>query len=325
MEDGRREVEAYFDDEHLIPGSETEELSPSGRYWLAVTRYRRGGRLWDYTRGRVVRVADGKLVCDVKRNLHHFHRTWLTKDGSEWLVAGRSYMSQTLVDLDRGLEYEPPGDRYQGDAFCWAAVFLSPDERTLAVEGCIWGRPYEYRFFDFTDPASGWPALPMAEANERESLLPPEWRPDGTFECLMTRGTEVVGHTRIAREGDRMIVAEREISDEERERRAVEAAEEAWWERFTDEDPLYRAMDRALGEHKLPWTTAKAPPRTILRRVTRATPPASADLEWSASEGAIRTRTYDDKGRLDDELEFDRSTDGMARAVAFIARRFRSS
>ena len=35
------------------------------------------------------------------------------------------------------------------------AAYLSPDGHTLAVDGCHWACPYEYRFFDFTDPARG--------------------------------------------------------------------------------------------------------------------------------------------------------------------------
>jgi len=113
----------------------------------------------------VVRLADGATVCDIKRNLFGFHHSFVVKDGREYLITGRSYMSQTIVDLDRGAEYEPEGDHYDGHAFCWTDCFLSPDGHTLAVEGCIWAAPYEIRFFDFTDPAAGWPALPIAGAD----------------------------------------------------------------------------------------------------------------------------------------------------------------
>jgi len=79
------------------------------------------------------------------------------------------------------------------DEFCWAATVLSPDGRTLLVDGCHWACPYEYRFYDFTDPAKGWPALPIRDAEGKEGAWlpaedhrPPELRDDGTIACFET-------------------------------------------------------------------------------------------------------------------------------------------
>jgi hypothetical protein len=103
-------------------------------------------------------------------------------------------MGQTIVDLERAQAWNDPlwPDGYEGSEFCWAASMLSPDGRTLLVDGCIWACPYEYRFYDLTDPAQGWPALPIRDAQgeatylEAEDRRPPELRDDGTIACFET-------------------------------------------------------------------------------------------------------------------------------------------
>lgn len=180
-----------FPDDRLIDRPPILHTSPSGRFRLEVRAYATKPNCWCHSRGTVVRVADGAVVADVGRNYSAFHHSFVTKDGRELLVTGRSYMGQTIVDLDRGLEWNDPKhpDGYDGHEFCWAASVLSPDGRTLLVDGCHWACPYEYRFFDLTDPAEGWPALPIRDAAgndaslEAEDRMPPELREDGTIVC----------------------------------------------------------------------------------------------------------------------------------------------
>lgn len=207
----RAEVERYFLDENL-EGDPKPSLSPSGRYRLVVRVYRTKPGAWHFSRGTVTRVADGTVVCDLMRNHSGFHHTFLIKDGREYLIAGRSYMSQTIVDLDRGHEYEPPGDHYDGSSFCWVDCSLSPDGNTLVVDGCIWACPGEYRFYDFTDPSRGWLALPIVGTERIEEPIrsePSRWLDATTFECvhLVTDGDARV-RTRLQRRGSQMIVVE---------------------------------------------------------------------------------------------------------------------
>src|SRR4051794_18332596 len=90
----QRQVEARCVPENAF-GEPRIELSPSGRFRLTVRTYRTAPNTWAYARGIVERVADGTVMCDLARNLGQFHHTWLTKGGEEWLIAGRSYTSQT--------------------------------------------------------------------------------------------------------------------------------------------------------------------------------------------------------------------------------------
>jgi hypothetical protein len=220
--DARAAIEARITDANRREGADTE-LSPSGRYRLVVTVHAAGSRGWDYSRGRVWRVADGLVICEIKRNYPSFHRSFVVKDHREYLIAGRSYMSQTIVDLDRGVEYEPSSDQYNGSNFCWAACTLSPDGRTLAVDGCHWGGAYEFRFYDFTDPALGWPELPIVFEGRLEhpsDNRPSRWLDATTFEAHQADFNDVTHErTRLERRGDAMVVTDHWVSDEEQARR----------------------------------------------------------------------------------------------------------
>jgi len=151
----------HWDESRLINSQTQEELSPSGRFRLVMRYYNQGIGYWRYSRGTVYRVSDGVEIADIKRNYSTFHHSLVTKDEQEYLISGRSYMGQTIVNLETGIGYDDKiwkaDKKYTGFEFCWARHWLSPDGNTLVVNGCVWAGPYEFRFFDFTDPAEGWP------------------------------------------------------------------------------------------------------------------------------------------------------------------------
>ena len=167
-EERREEVEKFFVDKNELKGKRKEELSPSGRFKLDIRYYKTRAGAWDYSRGIVKRMSDGAEICDIKRNYSTFHHSFVTKADQEWLITGRSYMSQTIVNLDTGEEFEPKGTHFDGYGFCWAQHYLSPDGNTLVVNGCHWACPYEFKFFDFSDPSKGWPELPLVKREEFE-------------------------------------------------------------------------------------------------------------------------------------------------------------
>jgi hypothetical protein len=146
---------------------------------------------------------------------------------------------------------------YVSHAFCWAAAFVSADGSTLAIDGCRWACPYEYRFFDFTDASRGWPELPVASGETLEVVgeKRPVWHADGTFECFETGGDEVVARRRLRRDGQAMVVVEYWIADAERarredaERRAAELEERI--EQFKRSDPLFMGMLASVPRHAL--------------------------------------------------------------------------
>lgn len=167
-------TEDYFTDKNENAACRKTVVSPSGKYKLIIRNYSTKEGAWSYTRGQVIELVTDRLVADVKRCYSSFLYAFVTKDDAEYLVAGRSYMGQTVVNLSTCQEVSDPDfykapeeDRktdsefgnYHGHEFCWAEITPFFDSNTLFVDGCHWACPYEYRFYDFTDPMKGWPGL----------------------------------------------------------------------------------------------------------------------------------------------------------------------
>lgn len=298
--------------------------SPSGRYQLAIDD------LAQTSRGIVTRLSDGAIVCDLTRNFDTFHHTFVVKGDREYLIAGRSYMSQTIVDLDRGAEYEPPGDQEDGGAFIWVSAFLSPGGNTLAVDGCIWACPYEVRFFDFTNPAAGWPALPIREREYLESgALRPIWLDARTIEVHQhDRDGQPSERTRLERRGTEMVVIESWVSDAEKERRAAyarsEAELDAWWATFRRSDPMYLRLVELVHSHALPGDMLAYRPgaKRIVQYFRRAEPKAAADLHWDVEAETLRIQLYDSSENAIENRSYDATLAGIEAAVAAIAEVF---
>lgn len=269
----------YFTDANYCGEKEDDtSLSPSGRYRLTVKYYGTKPGCWNYSRGIIHRISDNQQICDLKRNYGSFTHSFVTKNEQEWLISGRDYQNQTLVNLETGKEYQPPEteDIKKGVAFCWVSSFLSPDGNILVVEGCHWACPYEFRFFDFTDPSLGWPELKfdpediLVEADKKR----PVFNADGTITCYQTRSLylplqkfeydidldecqisdddyekesnweQVDCVRRIFQKKENHLVQVNEwLSEEEQERRRLnEIARkkfEDWMKSFKAEDPLY--------------------------------------------------------------------------------------
>jgi len=123
----------YYTEDKVL--REKEKLTPSGRYRLVIRTYQTEKGCWSYSRGTVFRVSDNQQVCDIKRNYSSFHHSFVQKNGQEYLITGRRYTSQTIVNLDTGQEFEPKVEDTAFN-FCWADVQLTPDEKNR-LEGQI--------------------------------------------------------------------------------------------------------------------------------------------------------------------------------------------
>lgn len=278
-------IESFCVDANEV--NRAEDITPSGRFKLLRRYYKTKDGCWNYSRGTIYRLSDNKEICDIKRNYSGFFNSFVTKNDQEYLITGRSYMSQTIVNLDTGEEFEPEGDQYNGYAFCWTGAKLSPDGNTLIVEGCHWACPYEYRFFDFTDPSKGWKKLKIdnyLNVDDKE----PVFNEDGTIICYQTRkffiplnkfedditleeyetvsneevddddnwvDVECVRYT-LKRDGDIIKVLDKWISDDEKERiekRRIGAEKfKKWQEEFKSSDPLYLTYKKLIQEYDLP-------------------------------------------------------------------------
>ena len=180
-------AEAFIKPENKIAGQEKTFISPSGKYKLVVNCYKTKETIWNYSCGVVIRVNDNGVIAEIPRNYRIFDHSFLTKNGQEWLQAGRTYMSQIFINLETNeifdnMEQSARSAEYMsGVSFCWSTSMISPNGNTLAVVGCFWGGPYEHKFFDFTNPSIGWPELRSDDLYDYVGNKDAHWNEDGTF------------------------------------------------------------------------------------------------------------------------------------------------
>lgn len=263
-----------------------EILSPSGKFKLLIRMYGTKPGCWNYSRGTVYNIENNEEVCDIKRNYSTFHHGFITKNNQEWLISGRCYMSQTIVNLETKKEYSPKNN----DEFCWAGPYLlSPDEKTLVVGGCYWAAPYEYKLFDFSNPEEGWPELiiehdeyltldsykyPIFTNNvmtfyktsriymplnkDEDYLTPEEFDSIKDADFKNKENWKIEENVRLSykREENGLILVEKWISEEEKSRREQAEINRKAWEKqlleFKTKDPLYLEFKRLLSTLNLP-------------------------------------------------------------------------
>jgi hypothetical protein len=138
----------------------TKHTSASGKYTLEVSSISTRPGCWNVTRGVVRRGQEE--IATVDRNYSAFPHLFIEghPDGHDYLVCGADYQGQTVIQLDTGERREamsPGADK--GHGFCWAEYRFDVPSCVLVVAGCIWAGPYEYRFYQFSSPMDGWPAI----------------------------------------------------------------------------------------------------------------------------------------------------------------------
>ena len=264
--------ERYFTEANAQPNP-IKEVSPSGKYVLMITGYNtvKGG--WNYTRGEV-RTKAGNLIADIKRNYSHFPFLWIEGhlNGHDYLVCGEDYQGQTVIELDTGKRRDHlPEEAKEGTAFCWADMRFDISSQILVVNGCFWACPYEFRFYDFSDPMQGWTWLetpsyiPTDEkqpkissnssitcyqtskiylpTNQTEDDLDLETITDADYENPDNWKIEKDVVTLYSREGDKLILIGEMVSAAETARRQesarLQAEYEEWKTDFKANDPLY--------------------------------------------------------------------------------------
>jgi len=263
-------------------------FSPSGKYLLTIKTYKTKEGCWEYSRGIVTRVSDNKEICDIKRNYHNFAYSFIIKNNQEWLIAGRSYLAQTIVNLETGEEFDNTALNGSGYSFCWIKSQLNKAEDVLIVKGCIWAAPYETRFFDFSDPSKGWSELTIKDGEKlyipadehKEDLL----HDDGSITVFSTKRffqdtdkseddldyesisdvdfdddsnwTVVIRESwKLKRKENEMIVENYFISDSERRERERRVIDQKVFNdkiaKFKKEDPLYLKYAELINDSRL--------------------------------------------------------------------------
>ena len=145
-----------------MSATKKSHFSPSGKYRLDTSFSADTG--FGRTEASIFRVSDEHLIYSIK-DVPLFRFQFFQKNSQEWLYSGAHYMLQLFINLDTCEVFDDTGkiketeEFKNGTAFCWGSIDLTKDGNTLIVDGCVWGWPYEIKFFDFSDPKNGWPEL----------------------------------------------------------------------------------------------------------------------------------------------------------------------
>lgn len=348
----------HFDPKNAVLDKRREVMSPSGKYKLVITPFATGPSSWNYSQGIVYRKGDDTPIAEVRRNYGAFPNLFIEghPNGHDYLVCGEDYQGQTVVELDTGKRRDALSDGTdKGAGFCWAAYTFNAPNQILVVDGCHWACPYEFRFYDFSDPMSGWPQIQTEEWVDVDDKRPPELSDDGTLKCFKTRydddddddeaTDEEKGrkdHAPIVdviqtykRDGLKFNLVEEWVSDYEKDRRKKreewERKDAEWTANFKATDPLYLAYaelvkDPAMSPEEYMsvgitydgWGDEwKGREKRWCRRIVKHTGKTgpTVDLEWAVETGPIKLVLYRD-GKSDGHKFFEHSVEGMKAAFA---------
>lgn len=176
----RTGIEEQLSDSDVLAHKRVNYESPKGKYTLSITPvvFEEDDRYWAYTTGKIVTKKEdktGKILFTVFRNSEKFPFVFLEghSDGHDYLICGEDYQGQTILQLDTGERMDYIGEKAKRNMeFCWQKFHLSPNGKTLAVEGYAKNKPkdmIEYRsirFFDIKNPLD----LPYREVGNRISF-----------------------------------------------------------------------------------------------------------------------------------------------------------
>ena len=333
-----------------------EHVSPSGRYFLKLFSVETGPKSWAYTQGLVFSKESDEPLFEVRRNYSSFPFSWIEDhpNGHAYLVCGEDYQGTTVLELDTGKRRNFfPMAGVKGHGFCWSSHSFHAESSTLVVTGCYWACPYEYRFYDFSNPMDGWPEIEIEDSYVDADARKPTFEPDGTIKCYESRElddgeedengnypTEVVAIKTFRREGLKLVLLNEWVSDAEQTRRvASELASKAfdeWVKTFKATDPLYLEMLRAVDQDKrfktsewlsigqvyenwcpsYPVDTSDRE-RRICNRLVQGHNNITIDLEWGAATGPIKLVVYRDGKHAEDKFFMEHSADSMKAALTY--------
>jgi hypothetical protein len=335
----RAELDKYFVPENRGEPRETE-LSPSGKYRLVVTPYGTKPGCWTYTQGLV--YEGDTVLFEVRRNYSSFPFEWIEDhpNGHSYLVNGEDYQGQTVLELDTGrlLNLTPVGE-FLGWGFCWASYQFNRTSQILIVNGCYWACPYEFRFYDFSDPMNGWPELkppnPIYDDNKSPTI-----EPDGTIKCYQSSDDneegvdKVVATTTFRRDGQNMVIVEEWVDEEEQKRRVAQKEAnrkyEEWLANYKTTDPIYLVVEELAGDPELKpesfigigrtyegWCPDFKGSETRITWRIHKDDVITAELDWGVETAPVKLQLYKDGKKLSTTF-FEHSVEGVRKAFAVV-------
>lgn len=335
-----------------------EHLSPSGKYKLVVTPFTTKEGSWNYTQGLVFKVGDDTPLAEIQRNYSAFPFEWVEDhpNGHSYLVGGQDYQGQTVIELDTGKRADnlSTGAK-EGHGFCWADYTFNREQQVLVVDGCHWACPYEFKFFDFSDPMAGWPEIETDQGVDADRRHP-EFHPDGTITCFQSEYVEdddddeddednpepkkepAVAATQTFKRGGLKLVCVNEwVSEKEQkvraDRKEAERKYDEWLTNFKNTDPLYLAMQEEIQNpaftpeeyisigitHKDWCPDFTLQERRMCRRIQKKTDtnPYTFDLEWGVDTGPVKLVVWKDGKSSENKFFMEHSVESIRAAFAY--------
>jgi len=313
--------------------------SPSKKYKLVITWHKTGENSWNYTKGKIYK--NDELITEILRNYSSFPFLFIEgHQKGDFLVCGEDYQGQTIVELSTGkYRSNSSNGADEGYGFCWAEYKFDEKSNILTVCGCHWACPYEFRFFDFSDPMSGWQEIELDETVNEAIYEDNEW-PLIDGETIKTFNTNEENDENdeqtkqsiktFKRENNKLILIDEWMSDSEKERRKhLEKTNhefEFWKNEFRSSDPLYLVYKSKLKEKWLNpsghesigitydgWCqNFKKQERRWCRRI-HEDEHNTFDLEWAVESGPVKLVVYKDGKHIEDKF-FDHTPDGINKA-----------
>jgi hypothetical protein len=343
---------SYFTPENLDMARSKEHLSPSGKYRLVVTPVQTKPGCWNYSQGLVYAVGNDTAIADFQRNYSSFPFLWVEDhvNGHSYVVGGEDYQGQTVIELDTGKRRDHlPPEAKEGHGFCWVGMKFRAEGSVLVVDGCYWACPYEFRFYDFSDPMAGWPQIGEGTwiDNDRRE---PTFNDDGTITCYQTEYNEdaedededgnlvlqpVAAKTTYRREGLALVQVEEWVSEKELKIRADrvewQRKDDEWRKNFKDSDPLYLVATELMKDSAFtpadycsigithdkwcPDFTGKEK-RWCHRIASKGE--YTLDLEWAVETGPIKLGIYKGGKHVEDKFFMEHSAASMGVAFAYV-------
>ena len=316
----------------IATGEPTVVKSPSGKYEFHLTRHSTGKNTWNYSKAKVYR--GGELLTEVCRNYGSFPSLFVEghPNGHDLLVCGEDYQGQTVIELDTGRRRDfLPKEAGQGIGFCWSSYEFHAATQILVVNGCYWACPYEFKFYDFSDPMEkGWPLLETEcciDSDRKDPVL----GEDGTITTFETQWEHPEDEDnedfdedtaprvdavvrKFKREDGKLTLVSEWVSEAEQQRRKEreegEREYKAWCEEFKATDPLYLAYVERV---KDPWLAPadymstgvthdnwcpdfKERESRWCRRIVdrKKNQPYTLDYEWAVKTGPVKLTVYKD-------------------------------
>jgi hypothetical protein len=349
----RNSINEYFVPENA--GESHEKLSPSGLYKLKITRYTTTKGGWSYSQGLVFRQGSDEPIAEIRRNYTSFPFSWIENhpNGHPYLVCGEDYQGQTVIELDTGKRRDfVPVEAAQGAGFCWSSHEFHAETSTLVVDGCYWACPYEFRFYDFSDPMSGWPEIKFDDAKDCYAYADqrhPTFEADGTIKTYQTEDNDddldddseeeklgpIAAIKTFRRDGLKLLLVDEWVSDKEQNLRAArEEAErkyEEWIENYRANDPLYVAMKTgvaadatfkpgqgiSVGFTHDSWCPGhKFEEKRICRRIHQGGG-TTVDIEIAEKTGPVKLELYRDGNKVEDKFFMEHTVESVTAALAY--------